>query len=135
MLGQLLWLSGQTRPDLAAEVSLLAQRVARATVNDLAEINGCILRAKSLHVGIVLKRNTAKLKDSVAVAFGDAAFANAEGEKSQWGGVTALTHYPQKVWRGDYHLALTISWCSSIAKRVVRSTLAAEGCATSAALD
>lgn len=82
VLGQLHWLSGQTRPDLAAEVSLLAQEVTRATVNDFAEINGCVRRAKSLkHVGIVLKRNTIKLKGSVVVAFGDAAFANAEGAK------------------------------------------------------
>ena len=136
VLSQLLWLSGQTRPNLAAEVNLLAQRVARATVNDLAEINGCVRRAKSvMHVGIVLKQNTTKLKDSVAVAFGDAAFANAKGEESQWGGATAPTHYPQKVWQGDYHLALTISWRSSTVKRVVRSTLAAEGYATSEALE
>lgn len=136
VLGQLLWLAQQTRADLAAEVSLLARKTQQATVEDLVSINQCVRRARSnKHVGIVIRRGIIRMKDAALLAFGDAAFANAPGDKSQWGGLIALTHNPNQVWKGRYDLAIPISWVSATIKRVVRSTLAAEGYATSEILE
>ena len=71
------------------------------------------------------------------ISFGDAAFANSESVKSQCGNVTLITkpEHVELVKDGRYDLAALISWCSSTVKRVVRSTLSAEGYAISEATE
>ena len=61
----------------------------------------------------------------------DAAFENAEGEKSQFDLVVGLTHHPELVKTGRLGLNTITSWQSTTIKRVVSSTLAAEGYAVS----
>ena len=39
VLGQLLWLAQQSRPDLCVGVSLAAQRLSRATLSDIKALN------------------------------------------------------------------------------------------------
>ena len=47
--------------------------------------------------------------------------------KSQYGVVVGLTHEPTKVINGIYTLFALLVFLSSVVRRVVRSTLAAEG--------
>ena len=63
--------------------------------------------------------------------YADAGFANAEGAKSQCGLVCCLTYHPELVKTGRFDLSTITRWQSSTIKRVVRSTLAAEGYAVS----
>ena len=65
----------------------------------------------------------------------DAGFANAEHEKSQCGLVCCLTFSPELLKTGRFDLSTIISWQSSTIKRVVRSTLAAQGYAVSEGLE
>ena len=53
----------------------------------------------------------------------------------QCGLVCCLTHSPELLKTGRFDLSTIISWQSSTIKRVVRSTLAAEGCAVSEGLE
>ena len=67
------------------------------------------------------------MASATVVGFSDAAFANVEGVKSQWGQVAGLTHFPKEVVAGHYDKVLPLAWHSGTVRRVVRSTLAAEG--------
>ena len=61
--------------------------------------------------------------------------ATAEHEVSHCGLVCCLAHSPELLKTGRYDLSTIISWQSSTMKRVVRSTLAAEGYAVSEGLE
>ena len=77
-----------------------------------------------------LRRGLLDMSKVTVPCYGDAAFANAEGEKSQYGMITLLAHHPGLVFQGRLDLATLVSWHSGTVKRVVRSTLAAEGYAS-----
>ena len=131
VLGQILWLAQQSRLDLCVGVSLLARRTTKATVEDAQTLNRL---AKSARDGashhVCLRRGLLDMTKVTVLCYGDAAFANAEGEKSQYGMITLLTHHPDLVIQGRFDLATLVSWHSGTVKRVVRSTLAAEGYAS-----
>ena len=127
-LGQLLWLGQQSRPDLCVGVSLAAQKLRKATLSDVKALNKLVEQAKSTaEMGIVIPCGVVNLETYSVVCYADAGFANAEGEKSQCGLVCCLTHYPELVKTGRSDLSTITSWQSSTIKRVVRSTLAADG--------
>ena len=69
------------------------------------------------------------------VSFGDSAFANAAGCKSQCGAVHSVTAFPDQFVSGRYDLGVPMFWHSGVIKRVVRSTLAAEAYGVSEALE
>ena len=126
VLGQLLWLGQQSRPDLCVGVSLAAQRLSKATLSDVKT------QAKSTaEMGIVTPCGVGTWKPVYFACYADAGFANAEHEKSQCGLFCCLTHSPELLKTGRFDLSTIISWQSSTIKRVVRSTLAAEGYAVS----
>ena len=55
MLGQLLWLGQQSRPDLRVGVSLAAQKLSGATLSDVKALNKLVEQAKSTgEIGIVI---------------------------------------------------------------------------------
>ena len=65
MLGQLLWLGKQSRPDLCVGVSLAAQRLSKATVSDIkgAEQIGVDQAKSTPEIGIVIPFGVVNLKD------------------------------------------------------------------------
>ena len=134
LLGSLQWLCQQTRVDIAVSVNKMAQRITKATVRDLLECNAIGKRVlETPDLGITLPRGVFDAKNCALVGFGDAAFANEESVKSQFGEVV-LACKPndvEAVCNGRYDLAVLLSWRSGTIKRVVRSTLAAEGYAIS----
>ena len=98
MLGQLLWLGQQSRPDLSVGVSLAAQKLSTATLSDVKALNKLVEQAKSTAaMGIVIPCGVVNLETCSVVCYADAGFANAEGEKSQCGLVVGLTHHPELV--------------------------------------
>ena len=136
VLGQLLWLGQQSRPDLCVGVSLAAQRLSKATFSDVKTLNKLVERAKNTaKMGIVLPCGVVNLETCSVACYADAGFANAEREKSQCGLVCCLTHSPELLKTVRFDLSTIISWQSSTIKRVVRSTLAAEGYAVSEGLE
>ena len=129
VLGQLLWLGQQSRPDLCVGVS-------KATLSDVKTLNKLDEQAKSTaEMGIVIPCGAVNLETCSVVCHADAGLANAEHEKSQCGLVCCLTHSPELLNIGRFDLSTIISWPSSTIKRVVRSTLAAEGYAVSEGLE
>ena len=136
VVGQLMWLSGQTRPDLGFVTSAAAQRTMKATVSDIKSLNRAVeLAHQHAGEGIVFRRGVVDMKGAAIVSFGDSAFANVEGCKSQFGTVLCLTNQPDLVAQGRFDLCAPIAWVSGTVKRVVRSTLAAEAYAISEALE
>ncbi|CAE8625872.1 unnamed protein product [Polarella glacialis] len=136
VVGQLLWLATQSRPDLAFEVSKAAQLFSTATVQTLLQLNPQIKHAMTEpSLGITIRRGLIDLRTASVVAYGDSAFANMPGEKSQYGVTVCLTHQVPEFVTGDFSLGVLWTWVSATVKRVVRSTLAAEAYAVSEAAE
>ena len=118
VLGQLLWLGQQSRPDLCVGVSLAAQKTSKATLSDVKALNKLVEQAKSTaEMGMVIHSDVVKLETCSVVCHADAGFANAEGEKSQCGLVVGFTHHPELVKSGRFDLSTIITWQSSTIKR------------------
>ncbi|CAE8719458.1 unnamed protein product [Polarella glacialis] len=133
VIGQLMWLVTQTRPDLAVGVNQAAQHTTTAKVSDAIKLNSIAREANSTaEIGLVFRRGL-DLSTARIVGFGDSAFANAEGYKSQAGYTLQLTQQQHltTLLTGNFQHAALVSWHTGTIKRVVRSTLAAEAYAVS----
>ena len=121
-IGSLQWMAGTTRPDICADTSLLQKAHDSLTYGDLQEANTVLKYCKATadtHVTI----QPINLDEMILVAFGDSAFANAPGGKSQGGFIITAT--TEKVTTGEAEASLP-DWKSYRHQRVLRSTLAAE---------
>ena len=98
MLGQLLWLGQQSRPNLCVGVSLAAQKLNKGTRSNVKKLNNLVEQAKSTaEMDIVIPCGFVNLETCSVVCDADAGFANAEGGRSQCGLVIGLTHHPALV--------------------------------------
>ena len=110
MLGQLLWLGQQSRPDLCVGVSLAAQRLSKASLSDVKALDKMVVQAISTaEMGIIIPCGVVNLKTCSVICHADAAFANAEGEKSEGGLVAGLTHHLELVKNGRFDLSTMTS--------------------------
>ena len=118
--GSLQWMSGTTRPDIAADTSLLQKGHSDLTYGDLAEANSALKYVKATaNTAVTIK--PIDVEQLVLIAFGDSAFANAPGGKSQ-GGYIVLASTPEALTQqADASL---LDWKSYRHQRVLRSTLA-----------
>ena len=74
VLGQLLWLGQQSRPDLCVGVPLAAQRQSKATLADVKALNKLVDQARSTaEMGIVFPSGVVNLKTCSVVCYADAA--------------------------------------------------------------
>ena len=136
LLGKLQWLQLQSRPDLSYEVNRAAQRSSAPTIADAPALNAISLRAqRSSGTTLGYPRGVINVSSAQLVTYGDAAFANMEGSKSQCGVIVFLTHEPRRFWHGEFQLGHLVYRTSSTIKRVVRSTLAAEAYSVSEAVE
>ena len=118
----------QSRVDIALDVSMAARASSKATILDAKTLNKTVAYIRSTpNFAIVIRKGLVKMAICTIVGFSDAAFANVEGVKSQWGQVVGVTHFPKDVVAGHYDKVIPLAWYSVTVKRVVRSTLAAEG--------
>ena len=117
LIGQLNWLSIQTRPDIAFETCELHVLLKNGTISEVVRLNKLIDRVKRSNLSI----NFPKMGSIDAChleAYCDASYANVQNGKSQ-GGFIIFVVNPE----GE---KCPIFWQSRAIRRVVKSTLAAE---------
>ena len=123
-LGQLLWVSKQSRPDIAFDVTDLAGRLHNSTINEIKRLNKIIKRTKLENVELKFQNLGTDLEITL---YSDASFGNLHDGGSQGGYFIAL--------RGKDGKINPITWQSRRLKRVTKSTLASETLALSEGID
>ena len=119
MVGELLWVSSMTRPDLAFEVILLSSSISSATVREVKDASRLVEKAKNSPIALNFSRlgNREHLKIKL---YTDASFNNQENRvRSTEGRVLLLEN--EKTDR-----ASSFSWKTKKISRVCRSVKAAE---------
>ena len=127
LVGSLNWCVQGTRPDLAFEQIELATKIKNAKVEDYLKAIKLLKRLKSTELTIMYP-NMADLRKMEMLVYSDASFANLD----QMGSAGAYMVFCRNV---DTGRSCPIGWKANKVKRVVRSTLAAEGLALAAGLD
>ena len=122
-VGQLNWLSSQSRPDLAFDVCQLSTKLNDPTVRDVSYANKVIKKAKSLYP---IKFTTLG-QPMHLLTYCDASYANLHDGSSQGGYIIFLAD--------DDGNVSPVSWCSRKLRRVCKSTEAAETMAMLDAID
>ena len=120
--GSLNWLSGQSRPDLAAQTSLSQQAFPSPTVHHLCEANNVVRRAKQ-HSDLSISFLPIPAAELGLVCHSDAAFANV-GDYTQAGFIIGFTS--KDLDSGCEAPWVPAVWKSHRLSRAVGSTLAAE---------
>ena len=120
LLGQLNWISTNTRPDISFETCNLSVSHNKATVSDLLRLNKLVSRAVSSPLKIYVPRLWS-LESCSLECFSDASFANLSDGGSQGGFIIFL-----KDVNGN---RCPLHWQSRKVRRVVKSTLSAEALA------
>ena len=114
--GQLLWVSTQTRPDVAYATCFASNSVTEGTIADLKMVNKTV---KFLEKNpLTLRFKKLLLPESVLVVFCDASYGNLKDGSSQGGFIIFLVSLTGK--------SCPITWQSRKIRRVCKSTLAAE---------
>ena len=114
-IGQLLWVSNQTRPDISFDVSNLASKLENATIADIKYCNKIISKVTSNSCELKYQKLKGNLK---FILYTDASFGNLENGGSQGSCNLFLADE-----NGSCNL---LSWQSKKLKRVARSSLTAE---------
>ena len=117
LVGQLNWITTNTRPDIAYEVCDLSASCKTGTVGDMLRINKVV---KLIQGDVLMLRfpRIANLEECTIEVFSDASFGNLQGDGSQ-GAIIAFL----KDERGE---RCPLYWHTRKLRRVVKSTLAAE---------
>ena len=126
VIGKLMWLVNQSRPDIACDTSIAASKVNTAKISDIIEVNKILKKVKANDVMIKIP-SLRNLENSVLLIYADAAHGNLNEGGSQAGYVIFLVD--------EYSNCALISWGSHREKRVARSTLTAETLAMCDAVD
>ena len=117
VVGQLLWVSGQTRPNISFDTCQLSSSLKNATVEDQFSANKTIKKQKSNEVKLRFP-NIGQAEKAQLVSFSDASLANLKNGGSQGGGIIFIVRE-----NGEY---TPLSWNSKKIKQMVKSTIAAE---------
>ena len=89
LVGQLGWIAGQTRPDLAFEVCQLSSSINHLTVNDLIKANKLLAKTKNENVSIRLGLPGSPY-DFKIIAYNDSSLGNLNDGGSQVGFIIYL---------------------------------------------
>ena len=128
--GSLHWMTGQTRPDLAAGTSL--HMAGQPTVDHLIQLNKLIKEAKASE-DWCLRFRPIPLETAKVLVFSDSSWANTDELKSQAGFMVLFAGCQVDTLGGDF--VSLLDWRSHRIKRKCRSTLAAETMALDAGVD
>eukprot|EP00971_Amphidinium_carterae_P093984 1859779-Amphidinium_carterae.2 len=132
-LGELQWACTQTRPDLAAETSILSSAANAASVGQVKRINKLLRRAAQSEVSLILRKLPDKLTNLQWLVVSDAAYGVRDKGMSQAGGLVFLT--TGAIANAELAPVSLIDWTSTKITRVVRSSFAAETQAAVTALE
>ena len=116
IVGQLNWISTQTRPDISFDVCELSSVFDKAKVDDVLRANKVVKNAQSRAVAIKFPK-LSKKQLSVE-CYSDASFGNLTNGGSQGGYIIFISDYEGT--------RCPIAWQSRRVRRVVKSTIAAE---------
>ena len=114
-IGQLLWISNKTRPDISFDVSTLASNLNTSTVNELIYCNKITSKIHHNSFSINYKKSNRNRKIRV---YTDAAYGNLKNGGSQGGYFIFLM--------GAKNCCNLISWQSKQLRRIAQSSLTAE---------
>ena len=117
LIGKLLWVSGQTRPDIAFEVCQLSVNFNKATVEDLKKANKCVKKLQLKKVALRFP-NLGDMSKIKLMSYTDASFNNLGEGASQGAYINFMIGENQKY--------APLAWQSKKLQRVVKSTLGAE---------
>ena len=123
--GQLNWLSSQTRPDLAFDACDLSCSIKGSNVSHLLRAIKVVKKAQSERVSI--KFPVLDLSRCSVVIYSNASYGNLPDGSSQGGFIIFLCD--------EKGACAPITWSSTMIRRIVRSTLAAECLALQDAAD
>lgn len=114
--GQILWVTSQTRPDVAFESCQVTNYGNEATVQSIIEVNKTIKKLKSNPLKIVFP-NLGDPKEMKIIVYGDASHASLSNGASQGANIVFLS--------GNEKMA-PVSWKSKKLSRITKSPLASE---------
>ena len=117
VVGQILWLANQTRPDIAFDACFLSNSLSNAKVADIIKANKIIRKIKQNKTFLTFSKIN-DIEKSKLLIWPDASFQNLPGGASQGGYVILLSDKEGNT--------CPIHWQSRKIKRIVKSTLAAE---------
>ena len=123
LIGSLQYAATNTRPDIAARLSLLQSRINCARIADLLEANRLLGGAKK-HADVKITISSTPEDEIRMVAYSSASFATREKQQSQKGSLILASH--ENIFHQKVAKASPLSWSSKKIDRVVASTLAAE---------
>ena len=115
-VGQIQWISSQTRPDLSFNACEASVEFTNATVNTIHKANKAIRKIKNHEVKLRYPC-LGDLSKCTILCFSDASLKNLPGNQSQYGYIIFLSKNNQVV---------PITWKSAKCKRIVHSTTASE---------
>ena len=114
--GQMLWVSSQTRPDMAYQTCVASNSTSSATIGDLKNVNKAIDYMQKNR--LILRYPKLDLNDLHLVTFCDAAYANLRDGSSQGAHIVFLASRSGEV--------CPLAWQSKKIKRLVKSSLSGE---------
>ena len=127
-IGEILWISLMTRPDLAFDVNVLASEVPKATVETVNKMNRLI--AKAINRREVLRFvRLGDISELVVKLYTDASYNNQDGQVRSTEGRVVLIENPKE------KLVSVASWKTRKIPRVCRSVKSAETRALEDGLD
>ena len=118
-IGEILWISLLTRPDLAFEVNKLASDVPTARMKSIKEINNLIKKAKNKKNVITFSR-LGPLSDLAVKLYTDASFNNRDGQIRSTEGRVILVE------SSVTEKTAVLAWKTKKIPRICRSVKAAE---------
>ena len=126
LIGQMGWVTRQSRPDLMVNVSVAAQSMSSPKVKDVINLNKAVKALKESYEAKwnFIYNDKMTLENCCVFVFADSSFANGENLKSQCGFITGLSVSALK--DGSSCPIMILETYSGSIKRVCRSTLAAE---------
>ena len=127
LVGSLNWCVQGSRPDQAFEQIELSMKLKNAKVEDYTRAVKVLKRLKSTNVELLFS-NIGPFEEMELAVFCDASFANV-------GGVSSAIGYIIFCINPKTNKTSPIAWKANKAKRIVKSTLAAEGLSLAAALE
>ena len=116
-IGQLNWVSTQTRPDITFDTCEVSVRLKDATIRDIIKVNKIIRKLKAEKVSLKFS-DMGNLTPIKLVSFSDVSFCNPSEQSSQGGYIIFF--------RNIHCKSVPIAWQSKKIRRVVKSTMAAE---------